>query len=349
MKTGRTLVELAQELIAQQESKRDFHASTKSLTMVPSGEFQLDVNTGTEMMPATSYAHAQMASKLSIPKVYYDRMLKDSPFLLANNVNHWLEKRQEETSLIRTLRGQMRAFLSNRYRIVDNHDILEMVIPELAQMGSGIEIISCQVTDEKMYLKVINKNVEAAIAVGDPVQAGFILSNGEIGNSSISVEPFIYRLVCTNGLILKDRKQRKNHAGRVNENADLYASDTLQAIDDAFKLKIRDLVRNAINISTFQEAVTDMQGAKSNLITGNPVKAVEVTAKAIGLSESESGSVLNHLIRAGDLSQFGMLNAVTRAAEDIESYDRATEIERLGSSVLYLPTSTWREVATATN
>ena len=349
MKTGRTLVELAQELIAQQESKRDFHASTKSLTMVPSGEFQLDVNTGTEMMPATSYAHAQMASKLSIPKVYYDRMLKDSPFLLANNVNHWLEKRQEETSLIRTLRGQMRAFLSNRYRIVDNHDILEMVIPELAQMGSGIEIISCQVTDEKMYLKVINKNVEAAIAVGDPVQAGFILSNGEIGNSSISVEPFIYRLVCTNGLILKDRKQRKNHAGRVNENADLYASDTLQAIDDAFKLKIRDLVRNAINISTFQEAVTDMQGAKSNLITGNPVKAVEVTAKAIGLSESESGSVLNHLIRAGDLSQFGMLNAVTSAAEDIESYDRATEIERLGSSVLYLPTSTWREVATATN
>ena len=44
-----------------------------------------------------------------------------------------------------------------------------------------------------------------------------------------------------------------------------------------------------------------------------------------------------------------MLNAVTRTAEDIESYDRATEIERLGSSVLYLPTSTWREVATATN
>jgi hypothetical protein len=123
----------------------------------------------------------------------------------------------------------------------------------------------------------------------------------------------------------------------------------MPAIDDAFKLKIRDLVRNAISISTFQEAVTDMQGAKFNLITGNPVKAVEVTAKAIGLSESESGSVLNHLIRAGDLSQFGMLNAVTRTAEDIESYDRATEIERLGSSVLYLPTSTWREVATATN
>jgi Domain of unknown function (DUF932) len=301
-----------------------------------------------EVMPATGYAHAQMASKLNIPKNYYDRMMAHSPQLLSENVNHWLGDR-DETALVRTLRGQMRAFLSNRYRIVDNHDILAMVIPELSEMGSGIEIVSCQVTDEKMYLKVINKNLEAAISVGDPVQAGFILSNGEIGNASVSVEPFIYRLVCTNGMILKDKRQRKNHAGRANENADLYASDTLQAIDDAFKLKIRDLVRSAISITTFQEAVADMQGAKSNLITGSPVKAVEVTAKAIGLNDDESKLVLNHLIRAGDLSQFGMLNAVTRTAEDTESYDRATEIERLGSSVLYLPATTWREVATATN
>lgn len=347
MKTGRTIVELAQELLEQQETKRDFHASTKSLTMVPSGKFQLETTSGLELMPATAYAHAQMASKLSIPKVYYDRMMKQSPDLLAENVNHWLGERQDETGLIRTLRGQMRAFLSSRYRIVDNHDILAMVLPELSEMGSGIKIASCQVTDERMYLKVINTDIEAAIAVGDPVQAGFILSNGEIGNSSISVEPFIYRLVCTNGLILKDKKQRKNHAGRSAENSDLYAIDTIQAIDDAFKLKVRDLVRNAISISTFQEAVADMQGAKSNPITGSPVKAVEVTAKSIGLSENESGLVLKHLIDAGDLSQFGMLNAVTRTAEDIESYDRATEVERLGSSVMYLPTTTWREIATA--
>jgi hypothetical protein len=330
MKTGRTLVELAQELLDQQETKRDFHAPTASLSMLRDSNFHLATNNGGEIMPATDYAHAQMASRIQVPKLYYDRM-------------------RRESSLIRTLRGQMRAFLSNRYRIVDNHDILEMVIPELAEMGSGIKIASCQVTDEKMYLKVINTDLEAAISVGDPVQAGFILSNGEIGNSSISIEPFIYRLVCTNGLILKDHRQRKNHAGRATESADLYASDTLQAIDEAFKLKVRDLVRNAISITTFQTAVADLQGAKSNLITGSVAKAVEITAKAIGLTESESGSVLNHLIRAGDLSQFGMLNAVTRTAEDTESYDRATEIERLGSSVLYLPTSTWREVATASN
>ena len=241
----------------------------------------------------------------------------------------------------------MRAVLSSRYRIIDHSDILEMVLPEIAEMGDGMKIASCQVTDSKMYLKVINTNIEAAISVGDVVQAGFTLSNSEVGNGSVSVEPFIYRLICTNGMSIKSKGQRKNHVGRVIENHDLYAIDTVQSINDTFKLKLRDLVRNAISITTFREAVEDMQTAKSAIIVGNPVKAVEVTAKAIGLSESESGLVLNHLIRDGDLSKFGMLNAVTRSAEDTESYDRATEIERLGSEVLYLPSATWREVATA--
>jgi Domain of unknown function (DUF932) len=349
MKSGLTLIQLAEELTAQQESKRDFHAPTSSLSMLDNGRFHLETKTGIEEMPATPYAHAQMASRLSIPKPYYDRMRIQSPDLLSANVNHWLGEKQGETSLIRTLRGQMRAFLSDRYRILDNHEILEMVIPELDEMGDGIRIASCNVTDEKMYLKVVNTNIEAAISVGDPVQAGFLLSNGELGNGSISVEPFIYRLVCTNGLTLKDKKTRKNHAGRAHEDMALFANDTIRAIDNAFKLKIRDLVRSAISITTFREAVADLQVSKNDIITGHPATAVELTAKAIGLNGDESSLVLNHLTRIGDLSRFGMLNAVTRTAEDIDSYDRATEVERLGSSVLYLPQSTWREVATARN
>ena len=72
MKTGLTLVQLAQELTAQQESKRDFPAPTSSLSMLGNGTF-LETNNGTEEMPATPYAHVQMASRLSIPKSYYDR------------------------------------------------------------------------------------------------------------------------------------------------------------------------------------------------------------------------------------------------------------------------------------
>jgi hypothetical protein len=38
---------------------------------------------------------------------------------------------------------------------------------------------------------------------------------------------------------------------------------------------------------------------------------------------------------------------MTRTAQDIESYDRATELEGAASQVLTLPSSTWKEIAFA--
>jgi hypothetical protein len=63
----------------------------------------------------------------------------------------------------------------------------------------------------------ILSQIEAAIAVGDPVQAGFILSNGEIGNSSISIEPFIMRLVCFNIMSLAIEVELKDIFTKIDQ------------------------------------------------------------------------------------------------------------------------------------
>jgi hypothetical protein len=68
MKAGRTLEELATELLDQQNSKRDFHARTKTLNMLPSAQFRLETKDEEILMPATAYAHGQMASKLNLAK-----------------------------------------------------------------------------------------------------------------------------------------------------------------------------------------------------------------------------------------------------------------------------------------
>ena len=86
---------------------------------------------------------------------------------------------------------------------------------------------------------------------------------------------------------------------------------------------------------------------RSQRIEGDPVKAVEVVAKEFGYSNEERSGILQHLIMGGDLSAYGMLNAITRTSQDVEDYDRATELERDGSRILTLPASSWRAVATA--
>ena len=82
-------------------------------------------------------------------------------------------------------------------------------------------------------------------------------------------------------------------------------------------------------------------------ITGDVPKVVEVTAKRLGLNETEGKSVLRHLIEGGDLSRFGMFNAITRMSADVESYDRASELEVIGPQVIELAKDDWKVLAEA--
>jgi hypothetical protein len=48
-----------------------------------------------------------------------------------------------------------------------------------------------------------------------------------------------------------------------------------------------------------------------------------------------------------DLSRLGLHNAVTRYSQDVESYDRAPELERIGAQVIELPKNDWTQIARA--
>lgn len=350
MKTGKTLVELATEIQRQADGKRDYVADTRTLHMTEVGQLQMDVNDSPVTLDITPHAHGQIANRVGIPTPYYKRMQVEAPQLLAANVNTWFEQKPERR-MVRTLDGQARAFLSDRFRRVDHYELLEAVLPVVGEMGDGIQIASTEITESKLYLKVINRRLELEVQKGDVVQAGFVISNSEIGLGAVRVEPLIYRLVCTNGLIAQDYSQKRYHVGRAaaaeEEAYELFSDETLQADDQAFLLKVRDTVRAAVDIAKFSLIVERLREATQQPIEGNPVKAVEVTSKTLGLNQSESSGILTHLIQGGDLSRYGLLNAITRTAQDVESYDRATELEAMGSKVLALPQSTWKEIALA--
>ncbi len=346
MKSGKTLSELALELERQAESKKDYIASTEVLEMTDTGEIALDGDTRQEFA-VTDHAHSQIAARLDIPAKYYQRMRSSAPQLLAANVNEWFHQKPERR-MVRTLDGQVRAYLSERYRPLDNYDLAEAVLPVLKEMGEGLKIVSTELTESRMYIKVINERLELEVNKGDAVQAGIVISNSEVGMGSLKVEPLIYRLVCTNGMIAQDHSQKRYHVGRnaeVGEAYELFRDETLKADDRAFFLKVQDTVRAAVDITKFTTIVERMREAKEQRIEGNPVKSVELLTKSFGYNNEESSGVLQHLIQGGDLSAYGLLNAITRTSQDLEDYERATALERDGSRVLSLPASSWQEIA----
>ena len=353
MKSGRSLVNLAQELERQLATKQDLVVPTSLLRChtdeAGSCRMMIDAKDGAGEYGITNLARRQLAEKLKIPFTYFERMRTEQPVLLDRNVNTWLQT-DHDRRMIRTLDGQVRAVLSDRYRRLDNYDLAENVLPILQRLPDA-RFESVELTETKMYLKVVTPRVEYEIAPGDVVQAGIVITNSEVGHGTLSVQPLVYRLVCRNGLIASDRALRKTHVGRILQQEEdvitVFRDDTLAADDKAFFLKVRDVVEAAVSETTFRQVAQKMQKTLDIKLTGDPVKTVEVLANRYTLNESERAGVLRHLIVEGDLSAYGLVNAVTHYSDDVEDYDRATEFEALGGKLIELSSSEWEELAEA--
>ena len=351
MKTGRPLNEVMLELNRQNQMKKDYIGSAQALRLFDDGQtFEIGSTSGAQQFGTTRLFHRQVASALGIPAKYYDIMQSQKPELLARNVNTWLSDR-ENSYMIRTMDyggGRVaRALLSDRYRRIDNMEIASAVLPLFA--GSDqYEVVSSEVTEDRMYLKILSRRLEMEVVPGDYVQAGVVISNSEVGLGSVNVQPLVYRLVCSNGLIVNDMGERKNHVGRaakaVEDSFYIYSDETMEAEDKAFLLKLRDVTMAAIEEGRFAQVVGKLKESAGIPITGKVTEVVELTGKTYGFNTDEQDSILRYLISGGDLSKYGLSNAITRASQDVESYDRATALEGIGWQVAAMPATQWKEL-----
>jgi hypothetical protein len=352
MKSGLNLEQMAAEIMRQSKAKEDYIINTQNLSFEPCGDQLLMRVVGDngfdriEPLDIRQIAHRQIGTHLSIPAKYYDRMLESYPELLAQNVNAWLH-REPSQRMLRTLDGSARAFLSNRYRRLDNLEIAEAILPIIGEM-QGARFESCQITESRMYLKVVNTRLEAEVTPGDIVQAGMIISNSETGLGAVCIQPLVFRLVCSNGMVVNDAQTRRNHVGRVNssdENFLLYSDKTIEADDLAFFLKIQDTVKAVVEEAKFATVVNQMREATGvRLNTADVPGVVKLASREFGISDRESEGVLQYLIEGNDLTLYGLSNAITRHSQDLEDYDRATDLEGIGYNILTMPRQQWSKI-----
>ena len=332
------------------QKRRDFISHAHNLRLQEDGNTLLMENGSDSMVfRLNDLALGQVNSAMGIPAKYAEQMRRQKPDLLATNVNAWLAERDQSYMIRSHDEGPLgmlgRAFLSDRYRRLDNLDVAEATLPLFAGK-EGFEIVSAAVTERKFYLKIVNHRLETDVVPGDPVQAGVVISNSEVGLGSVSVQPLLYRLVCTNGMVVNDFGERRTHVGRaaraVEDSFHIYSDEAMIAEDRAFLLKLRDVTLAAIEETRFGMVVGKLRESVGVPITGRVQDVIELTGKTFGINQDEQDSVLKYLIEGGDLTKYGLSNAVTRASQDIESYDRATEFENLGWTIATLPQEQWK-------
>lgn len=74
------------------------------------------------------------------------------------------------------------------------------------------------------------------------------------------------------------------------------------------------------------------------------VNGAKLTTYENGINAEEQEGILKYLIEGGDLSLYGLSNAVTRASQDVVSYDRATTLEGIGWQVATMEPQQWKQI-----
>jgi hypothetical protein len=352
---GMTLSQLAKQIKHEKEAKHDFRAPTNRLHFSDDGNVEWKV--GKQEYEATPTRHClrQICERSNIPSKYADRMIEHAPDLLATNVNHWWQNAPEKRMVRTLMNGESiaRAFVSEQYRPLDNYDLAEVILPKLTEVGC--EVISSQITETRLYIQAATPRIELDLNAlrakrvrldeVDPVQAGIVISNSEVGAGSLSMDQLIWRLNCLNGMI-GSRVMRRTHIGRrsdplfeMEEAAEYYSDETKEMDDRVLWNKVRDVVTGMFDLGHFESLCQKFADSASVKISGT--EAVEEITRRFQLVETEKNSILNHLIEGGELNVFGLANAVTRTSSDVESYDRAIELERIGGEIIELAPTVW--------
>lgn len=341
------LVLLAKKLKQQKDTKEDYVVSSEDIqSEYDVGEQKLKLSipipdTGIRRsFELTDYAHDQVSAKTGIPKSFYQRLKESYPELLVSNINELI--REREKRLVRTLDGRARALLSDRYRIIDNYDVLFNAMDRFdflnKERGMRIDIMRADLTEKKLYIKAISPTLkdeifpDKATRVGEPVNGGIIISNSEVGAGAYKVMPFMNVLSCTNGMI-SEKVFSRVHLGKARGVGAIdWSDETLSLEDKALWSKIKDMIDQTFSVEVFRRWVDQINQVASNEIE-KPIVAINNVVKEYEISKDKVEMLLHQFSKEGH-TQWGLAQSVTRIAQEETNYDKRIEMEKAGAKIL---------------
>jgi hypothetical protein len=268
----------------------------------------------------TRPCHNQIAERLEIPVRYYSKMESEAPELLIENVNTWLKRSSKEV-FIRGLGNSVRAFLSDRYRVIDHLDVLYCSLNELQAYETEVE--DCYLSETEMNVKVKSNQLKDFVRhKEDLIIGGLLLVNSETGHRALRVEPRMFRVKCTNGMVIEEFLTRQIHLGDGNNE-----------FDEMVYLSIRRTIRELFG--RFGEIIQVLRET-TEIKVKNPQRVINNVVEHYRLSEEQKENILIAFGTEPEYDKYGIANALTRAAQNEENWEKSLELERIGGRLITL-------------
>lgn len=360
------LGELVQHMTEISAKRVDRVVSSKDIKAVVIDDMvKFAINQDSSLPPVvyepTYRGHETMWNRLDIPKQYYLRMGEQDPDLLTVNVNTWLDKFENKNFLARTIDGMLRAFMSDRFRILDSTELFFTTFDRAKHLGA--KIVQADLTENNFYMKVLRPDYAQKVENfrtdvwarktnrpggslyhvldhleedgGQWLVPGVSISNSDVGSGSLSIDLFIFDTICWNGLV-HNRAIHQVHLGK-QLDVGVISMETRQLEDQVVFSKINDHLTAALGDEAgFLALVKKLQGAAETPLE-EPTAAVDLVVKNFGFSDDDKTSILNELMAAGSPTVYGLITAVTAAGRDKTNYDIGRKFEEAGGDILENP------------
>lgn len=285
------------------------------------------------------HALQQVGEEANVPWKFAQTLLQEQPDLLAETLERRLHRNDatmRRRRLVRSVNGEVRGYLSDKFRRLDSRPILGSML-EVATK-KGVVPIDAQLTDTRVFLKVAYPELVEIPEINEVLIIGAVYQNSDFGDGALGLRDFIMRLVCLNGAIGEDGFRKIHLGARLGD--DLAFSQKTYELDTATMASaVADITNKILDREEIKEKLTVIRTAATKEIDA-PKEIDGLRRKAL-LTKEEANRV-SELYRSAETvllppgnSAWRLSNVLSLFAQQLPEPDpvRSIELETLAGRV----------------
>lgn len=312
--------------ILREQSKRielfsnDYNVKGNALRINP----DLDLySSNMGCLPMSPFALSQLCNKIGVPVRYINKCIETGRLDLAHdNLCSWLEDYKTPT-LIREYKGHVRGVLTSKYSVCDTQEIIRVVDDVLDMNNYNIK--GFFLNEERFHLRLVSKDMLPIS--GEDLFAGITIDSSDVGRSPIVVTFFIYKQVCTNGLMIAKNNELLFHQKHIGITAEELHESLVASLKNIEYLTEQTVERIQLTRQRYNHWSSTSEHPEDIQEFANHIR------QQTNLSMDSANKVIDLMNTKYEDTRWGMINAITEVAQDF-SLERRIELERIAGSLL---------------
>ncbi len=238
--------------------------------------------------PVHHHAFTQILSNAEMPRKYADDLMAQANGsdwgnqLVAYNLNEIFRHRNLQRNLIREADGQVKGFLSDKFKRIDSRQLLDA----FATMAKEVNLVPIEGYAQETRVKVRTILPYIFEPIDNEVMTvGLEWGNSDFGHGGHYIKLLVNRLVCTNYATMEEVLRQVHLGKRLNDDI-TYSEETYRADTKANVLALRDVVRNVIGPEKVNALMSHIKACADQTV-GKDILAVLKKHKELGKEDVE--------------------------------------------------------------